>query len=267
MSGLSEIGELFGVAEGLGHLPAQPVGLRAVAAIGATGLGIATPVSLLDIVQRVNTLPVPGLRAHVSAGAWDGAAGGVPVTVSIGRTAGVALRTSIAVNETLRWSAPAGTAASAHAERFVLGPGAYVVRIARLAVTREGRVPLEVIDTVSVSAPGGRPSPGRPSITVAHRIDGGAILLQVDGRDFLPGSDVTVRLVNMVQPQYRHHHPARSDGGGRIGAALEVPPQLWLADAAGRAGVAVSACDTRTDPGSMPSGEPLWSNTVDVRVA
>ena len=93
-------------------------------------------------------------------------------------------------------------------------------------------------------------------------------MVRVTGTGFLPrlpadAAGVAVRLVDAVRLQDSRRFFTGSRPDGSVDALVgPVVVDTLLRNSLGQALVAVSAADSRTDPASTPSGQPLWSNTV-----
>ena len=157
-----------------------------------------------------------------------------------------------------------------------LGPGTWNIVVRRTGITDTGFERLEKSFTALVSRhpsppPPPPPPPVRPHIDVTQSGPVSAVKYQVTGSGFLPNQPnssqgVAVRAVDGVDIQDWALIYTGSDGGGKISLSLGPLDTGTLSrNAAGQAIVNFSATDKRTDPSSVPAGQPLYSNTVTFR--
>jgi len=160
-----------------------------------------------------------------------------------------------------------------------LGPGTYHVVVKRAGIASDGYKVLQQSFSIQVNAAPSPPAPHTPPAQVPPHIavswsgTATAVTLHVTGTGFLPNqpannNGITIRVVDAMNPLQGFAPPifVKSDAAGAIDATLNAfdSTQLAVNPISGKTGVAVSATDSRKNPNSIPSNEPLWSNTVTI---
>lgn len=157
-----------------------------------------------------------------------------------------------------------------------LGPGTYHVVVKRAGIANDGYKVLQQSFPIQANAAPPPPAPHPPAPLLPHIAASSsgaatAVTLHVTGIGFLPNqpannNGITIRVVDAVNPLQGLAPPifVKSDAAGSIDATLNAfdSTQLAVNPISGKTAVAVSATDSRKNPNSVPSSEPLWSNTV-----
>jgi hypothetical protein len=122
-----------------------------------------------------------------------------------------------------------------------------------------------MIAVLNAAHPTHAPSKGVITVTIS---DGKVV---VTGHGFLPNlpgtpnSAVHIRIVDDVDPQNTASTAVPSDSLGSFSHQIPTASFTSLAmDSTGRTRVTFSALDGRIDPHSVPAGEPLVSNSIEV---
>jgi len=160
-----------------------------------------------------------------------------------------------------------------------LGPGTYHVVVKRAGIANDGYKVLQQSFPIQVNAAPSPPAPHTPRAPVPPHIAASssgaasAVTLHVTGTGFLPSqpannNGITIRVVDAMNPLQGFAPPifVKSDTTGAIDATLDAfdSTQLAVNPISGKTGVAVSATDSRKNPNSVSTNEPLWSNTVTI---